>query len=125
LATGGACGIPSESIWQYSEEQSQRQRIKRLSFRHVSHRERRPDPTPERMRGKERAMSAAGRPDPRSTTAGVISWLTSLFTLKPGHFHPVPALIIAAVGHTDLWLSFLVGDRFTGISDPLSVIRYQ
>ena len=73
-------------------------------------------------------MSAAGRPAPRSATAGVLSWLTSLFTLKPEQFHPalgliiaavmlVPLAVLTAVGRADLWLSFSFGVLFTGVSD--------
>jgi hypothetical protein len=65
-------------------------------------------------------MSAAGRPAPRTSAASVLSWTTSLFTLKPELFHPVYGLVMAAVlyvplllfkaaGHEGLWLSFSYG----------------
>jgi hypothetical protein len=59
---------------------------------------------------------------------GILSWTRSLFTLKPEQFRlgpglvitaiaVVPLLILSAVGHQELWLSFTWGVLFTGISD--------
>jgi hypothetical protein len=73
-------------------------------------------------------MSTASTPAPRRSGVTVASWIGSLFTLKPERFHPalglviaaimgVPLILLSAVGHTELWLSFSFALLFTGISD--------
>jgi hypothetical protein len=73
-------------------------------------------------------MGTASSPVPRMSDVGMLSWIRSLFTLKPEHFRLglglvitaiaiVPLLILSVVGHQELWLSFTWGVLFTGISD--------
>jgi hypothetical protein len=69
-------------------------------------------------------MSTLGSPVPRRSDEAAVSWIGSLFTLKPEHFHPVegaitlaiflvPLLVLKALGHEELWLSFSFGALFT------------
>jgi hypothetical protein len=76
---------------------------------------------------RRHTMSTARTPAPQRSTAGGV-WIARLFALKTDQFHPVlgiiatatalvPLLVLKAVDHEELWLSFTFAVLFTMVSD--------
>jgi hypothetical protein len=72
-------------------------------------------------------MSAAGSATPQRSVMDVFAWIASLFTLNRSKFHPVVGVIVTvilvmsllvlrALGHEELGLSFSFGLLFTAIT---------